>query len=238
MQSKFFFWLIRILMILIIIQTMQAQIPPTLSYQGVLTDSLGNPKPDGMYTFTFRLYDVSTGGSAVWTEIKDVLVKRGLFSTVLGDQTSFEPNVKFDKHYWLGIKSGAEAELPQRIPLTSVGYSIKSINADTAQYAKQYPLQVFVDSARIAGTIPDNSITGEKIAPNQVVKTLNTLSENITLSAVGGATISTSGDSIIINAGSSGVSGIQTVQNTNNTLDIINPSGPTTTINIKGGSKN
>jgi hypothetical protein len=222
-------------MLLTIHQTMKAQIPLTLSYQGVFSDSLGNLKPDGMYTFTFRLYDVSTGGSAVWIEIKDVFVKRGLFSTVLGDQTSFEPNVKFDKQYWLGIKPGAEAELPQRIPLTSVGYSIKSINADTAQYAKQYPLQVFVDSARIASTIPNNSITAEKIAPNQIVKTLNALSDNITLTAAGGATISTSGDSIIINAGSGGMSGIQSVQNTNNTLDIINPSGPTTTINIKNG---
>jgi hypothetical protein len=33
------------------------QIPRTLSYQGVLTDSAGAPKPDGEYSFTFRLYE-------------------------------------------------------------------------------------------------------------------------------------------------------------------------------------
>jgi hypothetical protein len=39
---------------------------------------------------------------------------------------------------------------------------------------------------------------------------------------------------LFINAGSGGDgSGIQGIQNTNNTLDIVNPSGPTTTINIK-----
>jgi hypothetical protein len=37
-----------------------SQIPRTLSYQGLLTDSLGNPKPDGVYTFTFRLYYVAS----------------------------------------------------------------------------------------------------------------------------------------------------------------------------------
>ena len=33
-----------------------AQIPRALSYQGVLTDNAGKPRPDGSYSFTFRLY--------------------------------------------------------------------------------------------------------------------------------------------------------------------------------------
>ncbi len=39
-----------------------AQIPHTLSYQGILADTAGTPKPDGNYSFTFRLYTVSSAG--------------------------------------------------------------------------------------------------------------------------------------------------------------------------------
>ena len=55
-------------------------IPRMLSYQGKLTDSLGNPVPDGNYQLTLRLYTQGTGGSPFWTEIDTVMVKKGLFS--------------------------------------------------------------------------------------------------------------------------------------------------------------
>ncbi len=41
----------------------QAQIPPTLTYQGVLQDNQGTPVPDGDYTVRFKLYTVPTGGN-------------------------------------------------------------------------------------------------------------------------------------------------------------------------------
>jgi len=109
-----------------------AQIPRTLSYQGVLTDTLGNPKPKGIYAFTMRLYETSTGGSPIWIELKNLSVSRGLFSTILGDQTPFDPSIRFDRQYWLGIQLGMEQELSPRIPLTSVGYSFYALRADTA----------------------------------------------------------------------------------------------------------
>ncbi len=112
-----------------------AQIPRTLSYQGVLTDNAGKPRPDGSYTFTFRLYTSPTGGAAIWSEPKSLPVKNGLFSTVLGEQTSFGAAVKFDQQYWLGIQVGNEPELSPRIALTSVGYSFSSLRADTASVA-------------------------------------------------------------------------------------------------------
>ena len=106
----------------------EAQIPRTLSYQGVLTDTSGVPKPDGSYTLIFRLYDLSTGGSAIWTETKTLKTKRGLFYTTLADQTPFGSSVKFDKPYWLSIQVGAEPEISLRIPLTSVAYSLNATN--------------------------------------------------------------------------------------------------------------
>ena len=61
-----------------------AQIPRTLSYQGVLTDAAGKPRPDGDYQFTFQLYDVPTSGTPIWTEQRPLQVTNGLFSTALG----------------------------------------------------------------------------------------------------------------------------------------------------------
>ena len=116
--------------------TVASQIPRTISYQGLLADSLGNPKSDGTYTFTFRLYDVGSGGTPVWTEIKDLQVRGGLFFTALGDVTSLGAGVLFDRPYWLSIKPGSEPELSPRIPLSSVGYSFNSIKSDTAQFAQ------------------------------------------------------------------------------------------------------
>jgi hypothetical protein len=112
--------------------TLHAQIPRTLSYQGVLTDNVGKPRLDGSYSFTFRFYISPTGGTAIWSESKSLSVKNGLFSTVLGEQTPFGTAVKFDTQYWLGIQVGNEPELSPRIALTSVGYSFSSLRADTA----------------------------------------------------------------------------------------------------------
>jgi len=129
------FVLIAIFLCALGINTLDAQIPRTLSYQGVLTDNAGKPRPDGSYTFTFRFYTSPTGGAAIWSESRSLPVKNGLFSTVLGDQTSFGAAVKFDQQYWLSIQVGNEPELSPRIPLTSVGYSLGAMRADTAKVA-------------------------------------------------------------------------------------------------------
>ncbi|MGH7599277.1 MAG: hypothetical protein ACREOI_23205 [bacterium] len=92
-----------------------AQIPRTLSYQGVLTDNADKPRPDGNYTFTFRLYTSPTGGTAIWSESKSLPVKNGLFSTVLGEQTPFGAAVKFDQQYWLGIQVAVSRNSPRAL---------------------------------------------------------------------------------------------------------------------------
>lgn len=92
------------------------------------------------------------------------------------------------------------------------------------------------ESGNVELAIADAGITSQKIADDVVVKEINGLKDAITLSGAGGATVTTRNDSIIINAGSgNGGTGIQGVQNTNNSLDIINPNGPTATINVKDG---
>ncbi len=46
-----------LMLIFLFTTSLFSQIPHTISYQGVLTDSSGNPKPDGSYSFTFSLYE-------------------------------------------------------------------------------------------------------------------------------------------------------------------------------------
>jgi len=207
---KYFFVLVALL--LFIVNLSEAQISRTLSYQGVLTDTSGNPKLDGSYTITFRMYTSSGGGSAIWTEQKTILTKHGLFSTVLGDQTIFPDSLKFDKPYWLGLQLASDPELSPRIPLTAVGYSLYSIKSDTAKFALSAPQQIVVDSARIAGTVPNGSLTAGKIASGQVVKSINTLKDNVTLAPGSNVSITKSGDTLTI-AAADGAQGTITAVN-------------------------
>ena len=245
-MNKTFYFLLAISAILLFTSISQAQVPNTLSYQGVLTDTLGHPRADGVYSFTFRIYSSSTNGTAIWSETKNLTLSHGLFTTFLGDVVPIK--LEFNVPYWLSIQVSGDQELTPRIPLSSVGYSFHTVNADTATYTN------FTDSSRVAGTIPinsvstakiansaisrdkiaDSAITSSKISKGQVVKTLNGLADNITLNTTGGATITKNGNTLTINAGSgSGSAGIQSLQNTNNTLDIASPNGPTATVNIK-----
>jgi hypothetical protein len=111
------------------------QVPRTLSYQGILCDTSGVARPDNSYIVTFRLYGVESGGTPIWTEQKTLVTSRGLFSTQLGDQVGFGPNVTFSNPYWLSIQVASGAELSPRVPLSAVAYSFKATNADTAAYA-------------------------------------------------------------------------------------------------------
>jgi hypothetical protein len=119
------------LVLLVVIQ-MKAQIPEQLSYQGVLTDTLGNPRPDGTYTMAFRLYLAASGGSPLWTEVKNVTVKDGIFTTYLGDTTPFPISITWATTYWLSIQVGGDPELSPRLKLASVAYSLNPGSGNSA----------------------------------------------------------------------------------------------------------
>ena len=64
-----------------------AEAPPMLSYQGFLTDSVGNPV-SGEWTLTFGLYGQNTGGEALFVDSQDVTTDKGLFSLYLGSEAN------------------------------------------------------------------------------------------------------------------------------------------------------
>lgn len=107
------------------VQMAWSQIPQTMSYQGLLTDAANNRVPDGNYSLTFKIYDVSTGGTELWTESHPtVAVKDGILRVILGSSTPL--NINFNKSLWIGVKIGEGSELSPRMELTSTPYSLGS----------------------------------------------------------------------------------------------------------------
>lgn len=107
-----------------LVKFVSAQIPQTMSYQGVLTDATGHPVADGPVSLTFKLYDVAENGDALWEETQEVQVADGIFNAILGDETPL--TLPFDVPYWLGISVGEESELTPRTALTSAPYSLNA----------------------------------------------------------------------------------------------------------------
>ncbi len=65
--------------------SLQAQVPNLVSYQGLLTLSSGTPASDGSYDLKFELFNVPSGGSALWNETQTgVPLKHGTFTVSLG----------------------------------------------------------------------------------------------------------------------------------------------------------
>ncbi len=82
-----------------------SDVPHLISYQGLIVDDItGDPVPDGGYPITFRLFDVETGGSEIWSEsYPSVTVTGGLYSVMLGSMTAFPFSVDFSERYWLEV---------------------------------------------------------------------------------------------------------------------------------------
>lgn len=123
MKTKLFF---TVLFALLMVQFAAAQIPQTMSYQGVLTDADGNPVADGPVSLTFKLYDAPEGGEALWEENQQVEVANGIFNVILGSGNPL--NLPFDAPYWLGITVDGEEEMAPRIALTASPYSLNAVS--------------------------------------------------------------------------------------------------------------
>ena len=113
-----------VLSFLFLTQLTWAQVPATISYQGVLTDSEGNILSDGNYDLYFNLYDSFFNGNILWSESQTINLRNGIFNVILGE---FVPiTLPFDKQYWLGVSIGTDPELTPRIQLTASPYSMNS----------------------------------------------------------------------------------------------------------------
>jgi hypothetical protein len=106
-----------------------ADVPPLMSYQGVIADASGNPVPDGMYDITFGLYTVESGGTPDWEETQSLSVEGGIVNAYLGSVVPLGDPLHFDVPYWLSIAIEGEPELTPRTPLTTVPYAGWAVHA-------------------------------------------------------------------------------------------------------------
>ncbi|MEW5767366.1 MAG: hypothetical protein AB1797_07025, partial [bacterium] len=103
-------------------------VPQLMNYQGRLANASGTPVPDDSYTITLRIYNVATGGAALWAETQNVVTQDGLFSIILGSVNPL--NLDFNEDYWLGVQVSPDPEMSPRQRIVSSGYSINTDNLD------------------------------------------------------------------------------------------------------------
>lgn len=103
----------------------EAAPPSLLSHQGYLTSPTGSPI-SGTLAMRFAIYNVASGGSALWQESQNVAVQAGSFSVVLGSSVAL--SLPFDTPYYLGIAVGSDSEMSPRQRLTSVPYAYTALS--------------------------------------------------------------------------------------------------------------
>lgn len=202
---------IALISVMLVSFTSLAQVPRTISFQGVLTDAQGNIVSDGNHQLTLKLYDAATNGNILFTETQIVPVVKGVFNAIIGSVQPIPTSLSFDRAYFLGVNVDGGLELSPRIPLTAVPYALRAERATVA----------------------------ESLIPNAggVVTRLNGQSGDLNLVGGGTTTVSQSGNNIqIFSTGSTGGTGISGVQNNDGTIAVQNPTGPVATIGIPDGA--
>jgi hypothetical protein len=118
----------------------------TVNFQARLQNGSGAVVTDGNYNIEFKLYDVSSGGSALWTEdylnsnTQGVQVKNGYVAVQLGSLTSFPSTIPWDQSLYITMNIGGsggsaswDGEMNPRLKLTAVPYAFQAKNATELQ---------------------------------------------------------------------------------------------------------
>lgn len=137
-----------------------ADVPRLVNVQGLLTDSSDEPIADGTHSVTFAIYNVSSGGIALWTETRTVTTEDGLFTIVLGETTLLADSVFANPELWLGITVSGDTEMTPRQQLTSTPYGYRALDADTAGIALSVA----------DGAIELDDLAQNGAAPDQIIK--------------------------------------------------------------------
>jgi len=146
----------------------------TISYQGRLADSSGDPVTSSGIGMCFRLYNTDTGGSPLWEECHlAVPVEDGLFHVLLGSTDPIPVSVLANNNaLWLGIKVGNDSEMTPREQIASVPYAMIASTVANGAVTTEKIADEAVTQAKLGTDVslepPNGSITTEKIADEAV----------------------------------------------------------------------
>ena len=159
---------ISMLILLNICAISYASVPPMISYQGKLMQPSGAAVPDGTYSMQFAIYDVPTGGTALWSETNpSVAVKGGLFSVLLGSVVNLPSNIFDNQSRFFGVKVGSDPEMTPRQQIASSAFAFRSAVAGTVDDGA-ITTSKLADGAVTEAKIADASVTAMKIASGSV----------------------------------------------------------------------
>lgn len=157
----------------------EAATSSTINFQARLLTSTGALVPDGYYNVEFKLYSVSSGGTAQWTETyydsngvtagndNRVRVVNGYLSVYLGSLTSF-PSINWDQQEWVSLNIGGttqtatptwDGEMSPRLQLTAVPYAFRAAQLAKLTGANTSTLDFATQTGARSILLPDESGT-------------------------------------------------------------------------------
>lgn len=192
-----------------------AQVPSVLHYQASLLED--QQQVEGTIDVTARIFPEETGAVELWSEARsDVPVAEGRMSLLLGSETPFPASLFDEEARYLEIEINGE-RLP-RLRMASTAYALR---------------------AGVAAAVVAGAVDADALAANAAVTSVNGIPGALTVQGANGATVNVDADAktIVISApgGDGSSSGLLGMQNSDGALQIIDPNGPTATINLQAG---
>ena len=138
--------------------------PQTVNFQGLLSDTEGNPLNGTLPAVAFRIYDDATEGPTLWGETQVLTADNGLVNVQLGSNEPLIPGLFAGKMLWLGVQVGGDPEMLPRLPISSVPLALVADLAATAGTAAGLDCVGCVSNTELA----DGAVTNTKLGSSSV----------------------------------------------------------------------
>lgn len=202
----------------------KAQVPQLINYQGRLLWDGTNFNGSGQ--FKFALVGASPAGAAValWSNdgssttgnepasAVSLPVESGLYSVLLGDATlpnmrlipaTVFTNADVRLRIWFGDPAGGFEQLAPDPRIAAVGYAMVAASVPDGAITAAKLAEGAVTGSKLAA----GAVKAESVAGAQMVKSLNTLKDDVVLAAGSNVMLRTNGNTLTISASSGGTGG-------------------------------